>query len=229
MPTLSGMHVLVVEDEPRMVELISGYLTAQGDTSFGCHDGVTGLEAARRPDVDVVVLDLMLPGIDGLEVCRRLRGEGNDVPVLMLTARGAIAERVTGLEAGADDYLVKPFALEELHARLKVLYRRRAPADGQLAVGDIVMDLPQRRVWVAGQEVTLARREYAMLLSLAESRGRVVSRSRLYGDVWDDEIDIRSNALDVHMSRLRGHLASSRRVSITTLRGVGYRLTERPA
>ncbi len=229
MLTLSGMHVLVVEDEPRMVELISGYLTAQGDTSFGCHDGVTGLEAARRPDVDVVVLDLMLPGIDGLEVCRRLRGEGNDVPVLMLTARGTIAERVTGLEAGADDYLVKPFALEELHARLKVLYRRRAPADGQLTVGDIVMDLPRRRVWVAGQEVTLARREYAMLVSLAESRGRVVSRSRLYGDVWDDEIDIRSNALDVHMSRLRGHLASSHRVRITTLRGVGYRLTERPA
>jgi two-component system OmpR family response regulator len=221
------MHVLVVDDETRMVELISGYLAAQGDTTTGRHDGPSGLQAARRPDVDVVVLDLMLPGLDGMEVCRRLRGEGNGVPVLMLTARGAVAERVTGLEAGADDYVVKPFALEELHARLKVLYRRREPAGDRLTVGDVVVDRPQRRVWVAGQEVVLSRREYAMLTSLAESRGRVVSRSRLYADVWDDEIDIRSNALDVHMSRLRGRLAPSRRVTITTLRGVGYRLTER--
>lgn len=221
-----GMHVLVVDDETRMVELIAGYLEAQGDTTTGRHDGPGGLDAARRPDVDVVVLDLMLPGMDGVEVCRRLRAEGNDVPVLMLTARGAISERVTGLESGADDYLVKPFALEELYARLKALYRRREPDDERVSVGDVVLDLAQRRVWVAGTEVTLARREYAMLASLVESRGRVVTRQRLYEDVWDDEIDIRSNTIDVHMSRLRSNLAPSQHVTIITLRGVGYRLTE---
>jgi DNA-binding response OmpR family regulator len=147
----------------------------------------------------------------------------------MLTARGAVPERVAGLEAGADDYLVKPFALEELHARLRAMQRRRESDDGQrLVVGDVTLDLLERRVWVNESEVTLSRREFAMLASLMDNRGHVVTRARLYDDVWDDEVDINSNALDVHMSRLRHHLAGSRVVTIKTMRGVGYRLEQNP-
>jgi DNA-binding response OmpR family regulator len=218
------MNVVVVDDEERLVELVRSYLEEQGMTTVGCHDGDEGLAAARKPEVDVVVLDWMLPGRSGLEVCQALRAEGNDVPVLMLTARGTVPERVEGFEAGADDYLVKPFALEELLARVRALGRRReAPNGHRLTVGDVVLDPLEQRVWVAGEEVRLARREFAMLSSLMEHSGRVVSRSRLFEDVWED-VDINSNALDVHMSRVRNHLAGSRQVQITTLRGVGYRL-----
>jgi two-component system OmpR family response regulator len=218
------MHVVVVDDEPRMVELITGYLSEKHVRATGAHDGPAGLSAARQPDVDAVVLDLMLPGLSGTEVCKQLRREGNDVPILMLTARGAVSERVAGLEAGADDYLVKPFALEELHARLRAIRRRRDPDDHRRVVGDVVLDGGERRVWVADTEIALSRREFDMLDSLMSSPGRVVSRARLYDDVWDYEIDIASNTLDVHMSRLRRALAGSAQVSIRTLRGVGYRL-----
>jgi DNA-binding response OmpR family regulator len=220
------MHVVVVDDEKRMVELVASYLGDHQVTTTAAHDGPTGLAAARQPDVDAVVLDLMLPGMSGIEVCKQLRREGNDVPVLMLTARGAVPERVAGLEAGADDYLVKPFALEELHARLRAIRRRIDPdADRRLVFGDVTLDPLEQRVWVAGTEVTLSRREFAMLSSLLENRGHVVSRSRLYDDVWEDE-DIRSNSIDVHISRLRNRLESSRQVTIKTLRGVGYRLEQ---
>jgi DNA-binding response OmpR family regulator len=223
------VHVVVIDDEQRMVTLISRYLQDHDVTTVACHDGPAGLAAARSPEVDAVILDLMLPGLSGTEICTQLRREGNDVPILMLTARGAVSERVAGLEAGADDYLVKPFALEELHARLRALKRRRDPDEGQrLSVGDVVLDPLERRVWVKGAEATLSRREFAMLTSLMENRGHVVTRARLYEDVWDDEVDISSNALDVHMSRLRQHLAGSGAVTITTLRGVGYRLDQAP-
>jgi DNA-binding response OmpR family regulator len=219
------MRVVVVDDEHRMVELIASYLEDQRVSTVGCFDGPSGLAAARGLDVDAVVLDLMLPGLSGIEVCKQLRREGNDVPILMLTARGAVPERVAGLEAGADDYLVKPFALEELHARLRAIRRRLDPdTDHRLVVGDITLDPLEQRVWVAETEVSLSRREFAMLTSLMESRGHVVSRARLYDDVWDGEVDINSNALDVHMSRLRNQLAPSDLVTIRTLRGVGYRL-----
>lgn len=207
-----------------MVELITGYLAESGVRATGAHDGTSGLFAARQADVDAVVLDLMLPGMSGTEVCERLRREGNDVPILMLTARGSVAERVAGLEAGADDYLVKPFALEELHARLRAIGRRREPEGDRLMVGDVALDEGDRRVWVAEQEVPLSRREFDLLHSLISSRGRVVTRARLYDDVWDFEVDIASNTLDVHMSRLRRALSGSASVTITTLRGVGYRL-----
>src|SRR3954466_8701436 len=175
------MHVVVVDDEPRMVELISGYLGENDVRVTGAHDGTTALYEARQADVDAVVLDLMLPGMSGTEVCKQLRREGNDVPILMLTARGAVSERVAGLEAGADDYLVKPFALEELHARLRAIRRRLDPdAEHRLVFGDIRLDPHQQRVWVNDTEVTLSRREFAMLASLMENRGHVVSRQRIY-------------------------------------------------
>jgi DNA-binding response OmpR family regulator len=219
------VHVVVVDDEHRMVELIADYLAEQGVTTTPCFDGPSGLTAARGPGVDAVVLDLMMPGMNGIEVCRQLRREGNDVPLLMLTARGAVAERVKGLEAGADDYLVKPFALEELLARLRAI-RRRVDDDenDRLVVGDVTLDALERRVWIAEVEMDLPRRQFAMLECLMEHRGHVVSRSRLFDEVWHDEMDIRSNALEVHMSRLRDHLRGSRSVTIKTLRGVGYRL-----
>jgi DNA-binding response OmpR family regulator len=218
------MHVVVVDDERRMAELIADYLTEQDATTTLCFDGPTGLAAARGPAVDAVVLDLMMPGMSGTEVCQQLRREGNDVPILMLTARGAVPERVAGLEAGADDYLIKPFALEELHARLRAIRRRVDVDDARLVLGDVIVDTESRRVWIAEDEVTLQRRPFAMLTSLMENPGRVVSRARLFDQVWDDEVDIRSNALEVHISRLRDLLTASTNVSISTVRGVGYRL-----
>jgi DNA-binding response OmpR family regulator len=181
--------------------------------------------------VDVVVLDLMLPVRNGIEVCRTLRAEGNDVPVLMLTARGAVPERVAGFEAGADDYLVKPFALEELAARVKALLRRRQPLqpeDDQLILGDLRADVGARRVWVGPEEVALSRREFDLLRALLERAGRAVTRDRLFDEVWADEVDINSNALDVHVSRVRARIAAAQSVRIVTLRGVGYRLEAVP-
>src|SRR3954453_19731519 len=167
-----------------MVQLVTSYLEELGMTTTGCVDGTQALAAAREQQVDAMVLDLMLPGISGLEVCRRLRAEGNDVPILMLTARGAVPERVAGLDAGADDYLVKPFALEELAARLAAIQRRRESLDHRLAVGDLVLDPLERRVWVGESEVTLSRREFSMLVALMENAGRVVSRDALFDRVW---------------------------------------------
>ena len=218
------MHVLVVDDEERIVTLLTRYLAERGITSTGCHDGPSGLAAARQGDADAVVLDLMLPGLSGLEVCRTLRAEGNDVPVLLLTARGTLDERVTGLSAGADDYLVKPFALEEVHARLEAITRRRTPReDPLLRVGRLVLDPDGHRLWVDGTETDVPRREFAMLRTLMESPGRAVSRDRLFDAVWDDDTDISSNALDVTVSRLRQRVEGSG-VEIRTVRGVGYRL-----
>lgn len=222
------MRVIVVDDESRLVELIVSYLSESGIDAEGFHDGRAGLEAARGPDVDAVVLDLMLPGIGGIEVCRRLRREGNKVPVLMLTAKGAVNERVVGLNAGADDYLVKPFALEELTARLRVFQRRTEVPDDRLVVGDLVLDPLARRVWRGDVELDLARREFDMLQTLMDNVGHVVSRDYILDEVWKGESDILSNTIEVHISKLRNRLGrQSGEVKITTLRGVGYRL-ERP-
>jgi DNA-binding response OmpR family regulator len=190
---------------------------------------VNGLEAAREPGVDAVVLDLLLPRMNGLAVCRALRGAGSDVYVLMLTARGTVRERVAGLDAGADDYLVKPFALEELSARLRAVHRRRQDDDERrLTVGDLVLDPLAQRVWRGETEVDLSRREFAVLRALMENAGRVVSRSFIFDQVWDGEADLSSNAIDVHVSKLRARIDKPFGTdTITTLRGVGYRLETR--
>ena len=222
------MHVLVVDDEPRMVELVRRYLDDLGIRSSGCYDGESALAACRAGDVDAVVLDLMLPRMSGTTVCRTLRAEGDDVPVLMLTARGAVHERVAGLEAGADDYLVKPFALEELHARLRAILRRKEPGTSARRLGDVVLDPELHRCWVADIEVKLSRREFAVLRTLLDPPGRVVSRQRLLDEVWDNEVELQSNAIEVHVSKLRAHLEASSSVRIGTVRGVGYRLERVP-
>src|SRR5262249_1692108 len=155
------------------------YLQESGHSAQGRHDGLSGLEAARDPRVDAVVLDVMLPGVDGIEVCRTLRREGVDVPVILLTARGAVSERVAGLDAGAADYVAKPFALEELHARLRAISRRRTDSEGRLEVSDLVLDPERRRAWRSGTELQLSRREFAVLHVLMRNAGKVVSRLRL--------------------------------------------------
>jgi DNA-binding response OmpR family regulator len=207
-----------------MVELVTSFLSENGIHASGYFDGESGLAAIGAENPDAVVLDLMLPGMSGTGVCRALRAAGNDVPVLMLTARGEVRERVAGLEAGADDYLVKPFALEELFARVRAIARRRESQVARLVAGDVVVDLDARRVTVAGHEVPVSRREFAVLAALMDPPGRVVSRSRLHDEVWDGEVDVRSNALEVHVSRVRQHLKGSSQVTITTKRGIGYRL-----
>jgi DNA-binding response OmpR family regulator len=169
----------------------------------------------------------MLPMMSGTGVCKALRAAGNDVPILMLTARGEVSERVAGLEAGADDYLVKPFALDELYARLRAIARRREAPDARLVAGDVVVEPDTRRVLVGGVEVAFARREFDLLATLMDPPGRVVSRQRLYDEVWDGETDLHSNALEVYVSRVRNHLKGSASTSITTMRGIGYRLDVR--
>ncbi|MFD0035184.1 response regulator transcription factor [Streptomyces sp. NPDC055059] len=224
-----GVHFLVVEDEVRLAGLIVQYLRESGHTAEGRYDGPSGLDAARDPRVDAVVMDVMLPGMDGVEVCRTLRREGNDVPLVLLTARSAITERVAGLDAGADDYLVKPFALEELSARLRAISRRRPALGGaRLEVGDLVLDPDERRAWRAGIELDLSRREFAVLEILMENAGWVVSRTRLLEEAWDGEADLTSNSVDVHISKLRAKIDKPfGRDTITTLRGTGYRLETR--
>ncbi|MFB0615497.1 response regulator transcription factor [Streptomyces sp. AGS-58] len=223
------MHYLVVDDETRLTDLVVRYLIESGHTAEGRYDGLSGLAAARDPRVDAVLLDVMLPGMDGVEVCRTLRAEGIDVPVILLTARGAISERVVGLDAGADDYVVKPFAVEELLARLRAISRRRPEVARQLQVGDLVLDPDQQRAWRAGIELDLSRREFDVLRVLMENAGRVVSRLQLLNEVWDGETDLRSNAIDVHVSKVRAKVDRAfDRTTITTLRGRGYRLETAP-
>ena len=147
------MHVVVVDDEVRLVELICSYLEEVGFTTTGCHDGVEALAAAHGLQADAMVLDLMMPTMNGIEVTRTLRRQGHDIPILMLTARGTVGERVTGLETGADDYLVKPFAMEELAARLKALGRRREQSVARISLGDVTLDPGELRVWVGQDEV----------------------------------------------------------------------------
>ena len=215
---------MVVEDQPRMLELVTRYLQENGVETVGCTDGDDALGLIADTDPDVVVLDLMLPGLGGMAICRALRAAGDDVPVIMLTARGEVTERVAGLEAGADDYLVKPFALEELWARVKAVARRRAEPVTRLTAGDVVLDLEARKAWVGGSEVALTRREYGVLAAFVARPGIVIPKGRLYDLAWDGDDEVRSNALEVYISHVRAHLAASSRVSITTLRGVGYRL-----
>ncbi|MGW3243175.1 response regulator transcription factor [Streptomyces sp. NPDC001070] len=223
------MHYLVVDDETRLTDLVVLYLTESGHTAEGRYDGPTGLAAAHDPRVDAVVLDVMLPGLDGVEVCRTLREKGVDVPVVLLTARGAISERVAGLDAGADDYLVKPFAMEELLARLRAISRRRLDTAGRRQVGDLVLDPEQQRAWRGDIELDLSRREFDVLRVLMENAGRVVTRLRLLDEVWDGETDLRSNAIDVHVSKVRAKVDRAfDRTTITTLRGRGYRLETAP-
>jgi two-component system phosphate regulon response regulator PhoB len=224
------MDILVVDDEADIRALVVHHLAREGFHCRTASDGAEGLREVRQRRPDLVVLDLMLPGMDGLEVCRRLRAESTTaaLPIIMLTAKVEEVDRVVGLEIGADDYVVKPFSPKELVARVRAVLRRnrpRAPDEAPLAAGGITLDVARHRVEVAGAPVPLAPREFALLRTLLESPGRVLSREQLLERAWGyaraDEIE--SRTVDVHVRRLRAKLGDAGR-SIVTVKGVGYQL-----
>ncbi|GAB1640043.1 response regulator [Krasilnikovia sp. MM14-A1259] len=220
------MRVLVVEDEPRLADLLARGLREAGHTTDVRHTGGEGLLAATGGDYDTVVLDVMLPGLDGHTVCRKLRDRGVRVPVLMLTARGQIPDRVAGLDAGADDYLPKPFSFDELLARLRALHRRAADrAAPVLQAGDLRLDIVARRALRNDTEIDLSAREFDILALLMSRAGQCVTRYQILDEVWDGETDLRSNVIDVYIASLRAKVDKPfARHAITTLRGAGYRL-----
>jgi two-component system OmpR family response regulator len=222
------VRVLVVEDEPRMASVIRRSLAKEGITADLAAEGEEAVWMAGSVDYDVVVLDIMLPGISGLQVCRRLRAGGVWTAVLMLTARDTVEERVAGLDSGADDYLVKPFAMAELLARLRTLTRRRLPERPPvLEVGDLRLDPARREVQRAGTQVLLSAKEFALLETFMRRPGQVLSRVQLLEWTWDFAFEAQSNVVDVHVRRLRDKIDRPfGRGSLETVRGVGYRLRE---
>jgi DNA-binding response OmpR family regulator len=222
------MRLLVVEDYATLRESLTRGLRDSGYAVDATGDGAEGLWYAESGGYDVIVLDLMLPGIDGLELLRRLRTRGDTTHVLILTARDTVADRVAGLDLGADDYLVKPFAFDELLARLRALVRRRyQSATGVITIGDLVVDTGRRTVSRAHQPVPLTAREYALLEYLASRRGAVVSRAELWEHVYDFAAEPESNVLDVYVSHLRRKIDDGHdRKLIHTRRGLGYLLAE---
>ncbi len=220
------MRVLVVEDEVKMARAIRRGLEQEGYAVDTAADGNDGWFHASENPYDAIVLDVMLPGLDGFEVCRRLRAAGSWAPVLMLTARDATFDRIGGLDAGADDYLVKPFAFGELLARLRALVRRGAVArPAVLTCGDLALDPAAHTVTRAGRPVELSAREFALLEFLMRHPGEVVSRTAILGGVWDYDYDGLSNVVDVYVGYLRRKLEQPfGRSLIRTERGVGYAL-----
>jgi DNA-binding response OmpR family regulator len=222
------MRILIVEDERRLAGALKRGLEREGyavDVLFSGEDAEVEL-GADHEEYDVVILDVVLPGIDGVQVCRDLRAKHIAIPVLMLTARDSTRDKVRGMDSGADDYLVKPFAFEELLARLRMLLRRPPmllPA--QLTVGDLVLDSARRRVTRGGRVISLTAKEFALLEVLMRNAGQVLSREQIVAHVWDAEFDSPSNVVDVHVKNLRKKVDDGRGDSILeTVRELGYRL-----
>ena len=220
------MRILLVEDEIKMSRAIRRGLEREGYAVDAALDGNDGLHRATEWDYDAIVLDVMLPGLDGIEVCRRLRRGGRWAPVLMLSARDGVADRIRGLDVGADDYLVKPFAFGELLARLRALVRRGArERPSVLEVGDLVLDPAGHTVALSGRPVELSTREFALLEFMMRNAGQVLSRPAILEHVWDYNYDGMSNVVDVYVGYLRRKLEQPPgQVRIRTVRGVGYGL-----
>ena len=218
------MRVLLIEDDPRLSSVLQRGLEEEGYKVDAVHDGDAGLEAAQLNAYDALLLDIMLPGQDGLSVCRALRSQKIRVPIIAITALGALDERIEGLDAGADDYIVKPFAFSELAARLRALLRRESDSrSSRLCVGDVCLDLQTRQVSRKELAVELTATEFRLLEYLLMHPGMVLSRSQLEERVWSDEFDINSNVVDVYVRRLRRKLDPDGAL-IETVRGMGYRL-----
>jgi len=222
-----GQRLLFAEDDRAIREAVTRALTLEGHEVRAVCDGAAALEAMVEADPDVVVLDWMMPGIDGLTVCRRLRASGSHIPILMLTARTDVADRISGLDAGADDYLPKPFALDELLARVRALLRRRAPseADALPQVADLVVDPSSRRVWRGDREVELTKTEFDLLAVLTRNAGIVLTHSAIYDAVWGYDFGPDSKTLAVYVGYVRRKLEEGGEPRlIQTVRGVGYTL-----
>jgi two-component system, OmpR family, alkaline phosphatase synthesis response regulator PhoP len=220
--------VLLVDDEPNIIQLARLYLEREGFQVEAVVDGLEALQAVERLHPAMLVLDLMLPGLDGMEVCRRLRTANNPVPILMVTARDEDIDKILGLELGADDYMTKPFNPRELVARVKAILRRierkntAAPAAPERA-GDLEIDTARREVRVNGQPIELRTQEFEVLLVLVQNKGLVLSREQLLNKAWGFEFYGQSRTVDVHIGQLRRRLSGSR-VRIETVTGVGYKL-----
>ena len=220
------MRILVVEDERVAAEVLAKGLREHAYAVDIAGDGATALEQAGTNDYDLIVLDILLPGLNGLEVCRRLRSEGLAVPILMLTARGGPDQRVEGLDVGADDYLPKPYHFPELLARVRALLRRGpALVPSVLSFHDLTVDTRARRVERAGAVIALTAKEYALLEYLLRRKGEVVGRADIAEHVWDDSFDPMSNLIEVYIQRLRRKIDDGQPVKlIRTRRGAGYAL-----
>jgi DNA-binding response OmpR family regulator len=221
------MQVLVVEDEPRMAEVLERTLQEDGHQVVVARDGREGFEIARNSVFDVIVLDVMLPGIDGIAIARKLRECRNQTPVLMLTARDAPADIVRGLDSGADDYLTKPFSIDILLARLRAVSRRGAiPRPALLRISDVTLDPASRQVTRAGKPLNLTPREYRLLELLMRNQGRAVGRETILESVWGFDSEVNENTLEVFMRLLRVKVDTQEPKLIHTVRGFGYMLRE---
>ena len=223
------MRILLVEDEPRMANVIAKGLREQSYAVDIAQDGVTGLYQTSINDYDLIVLDVLLPHRDGYEVCRELRERGNPTPILMLTARATVDDRLTGFEAGADDYLTKPFSFRELLARIRALLRRDSHLRPDvLEIENLVIDSANHRVSRENKEVQLTAKEYALLEYLAQRVGQLVSRAEIAAHVWDDSFDPFSNTIEVYINRLRKKIDGNHSTKLLhTRRGEGYILESR--
>jgi two-component system OmpR family response regulator len=223
---MGSVRILVVEDEPKMARLLQRGLSEHGHVVEVTGSGEDALWAVSDTEFDLLLLDVTLPGADGFEVCRMLRRRRVWTPVLMLTARGDVADRVEGLDAGADDYLVKPFSLEELLARLRAISRRGpVPRAVLVSVDDLVLDPAARRVWRGRTELSLSAKEFTLLEVFMRRPGQVLSREQLLSRAWDLAYENRSNVVDVYVRQLREKIDRPfDRRSLETVRGVGYRL-----
>ncbi len=222
--TLRTMKILIIEDEQKIADSIRKGLEQESMVVDVAYDGEYGYDLASGEEYDVIVLDLMLPGMDGMEICRSLRNEKIMTPILMLTAKGQLDDKVTGLNSGADDYLVKPFAFEELLARIHALGRRpREKQDEVLSVGDVTLDVIRKQVKRAGKEIDLSSKEFILLEYLMRNQGQFVSKDLIIEKVWDFEADVLPNTVEVYIGYLRKKVDNGfEKKLIKTKRGFGY-------
>lgn len=219
------MRILVVEDEKRIADFLARGLESAGYAVDAAHEGAAALEMVHQTEYDLLVLDLGLPDMDGLSVLEKIRNRKTSPPVLILSARDSVDDRVKGLELGADDYLVKPFAFVELLARIRVLLRRGQPTPEKLQVGDLSLDCIRRKVSRAGENIELAPKEFSILEYLMRNRGRPLSRTMIVEHVWDMDYDGLTNIVDVYIRHLRSKIDEGRPARlIHTVRGIGYML-----
>lgn len=224
-----GKTILIVEDEQNIVDILSFNLSREGYDTLEAYDGPAGLQLALENDPDLILLDLMLPGMDGFEVCRKVRESGSAAPIIMLTAREEEADKVLGLELGADDYITKPFRLRELVSRIRSVLRRcgRTEAGNVYTFGSVQINTAQGKVYKEGRDVFLTALEYRLLLSLVNNEGRILSRNQLLESIWDVSGDfVNDNTLTVYIKRLREKIEDDPQnpVIIQTVRGLGYRI-----